>query len=240
MNIEQLTAEARRLARPCVHLTQDEGAPLAAIWGGPGLVENQVEPSCSTSGFCHWFSLDCRFLPPGYEDLRACLSVYVEEDRWSEGDEWPEDEEPDEWPAVVARDETIQMPDYWVLPGTKLFAHPRLSWPPVDAVFRFGSPAIQEWLADCGWQADWLYNDNFRDSAVVSVYESYVNARNPLFDESEKVFVRLGGWHDAFPENDWVELLAKRLVAMTYRDAQPWLEVWADQSRNFEVLQRIT
>lgn len=240
MNHKQFMEEARKVARPCVDLTQDDSGPLAAIWGGAGLVENRVAPSCSTSGFRHWLSVDCRFLPPGYEELRGCLSVYIEENQWKEGDAWPEDEEPAEWPTIVARNETLQLPTDWNLAGTKLFAHPNVSWPWVDAIFRFGSPAIQEWLADCDWEPERPFDGNFRDSNIVANYEENLRGRDPYFGEMEQVCARLGGWHLPWPEDDWVELLDKKLVAMTYRDAEPWLEVWLDKERNFEVLERIT
>lgn len=225
VNREQLMEEARQLARPCIDLTQDEGAPLAAIWGGVGL----VPPPSSQGLLRHGFSIDCRFLPAGYEDLRGCFSVYVDED------EWTEDEG-----GIVTRDEAIQLTDKWYLAGTKLFAHSSLSWPWIDAIFRFGSPFVEEWLTDCGWQPEWPYNGNFRDSKVVEDYEEFLRQQDPYFGEMEQVFVRLGGWHLPWPDGDWAELLDKRLVAMTYHDAEPWLEVWTDDKRNFEVLQRIT
>ncbi len=239
MNIDQLIEEARKIARPCVDLTQDDNGVLAAIWDGPGLVENRVAPSCSSGIFRHWLSWDCRFMPPEFEDLRGCLSLYMEE--WcEENDPSLEGELPDEWPAIVASDESRQLSRELSLAGTKLFAHSSLSWPWIDAVFRFGSPAIQEWLADCDWQPKWVYNNNFRDSNIVADYEEFLRSRDPYFGEMEDVFARLGGWHLPWPEDDWVELLDKRLVAMTYRDAEPWLEVWLAENGDLDVLERIT
>ena len=49
----------------------------------------------------------------------------------------------------------------------------------------------------------------------------------------------LGGWHMAWPEGDWDELIDKQLIVWTFAESEPWIEVWEDGSR-FRVIQRIT
>jgi hypothetical protein len=222
MNLEQLIEEARALVRPCVHLLQDStDAPLAAVWGGSGLVANSSDESASR----HWMSLDCRFLPEGYEGLAGCLSIYLDDD---------------EEHGIVAIDRALQLGLSAAISGTALFAHPSSSWPPIDALFKFGSPAIKNWIAECGWPADMPYHGGFKDHEIVNAYENHVRPLNPLFGEIEGVFAMLGGWHDAWPENDWFDLLDKKLVAYTFEEAEPWVEVWVDGGQNFQVIQRIS
>ena len=77
--------------------------------------------------------------------------------------------------------------------GTKLYPHEAGSLPPVDAVFRYGSSAVQEWLRSEEWQPDWGYNENFRDTEPVEEYERVFQAQSPLHAGGEHAL--LGGWH---------------------------------------------
>jgi len=66
------------------------------------------------------------------------------------------------------------------------------SLPPVDAVFQFGGPAIQAWLAANNWQLDWGYNDNFAAADIVEHYERQYQEQCPLYRDD--IPVVLGGW----------------------------------------------
>lgn len=221
MNSKQLIEEGRHLMRPCVHLKQsNKGAPLAALWGGSG----STPLSDDISPMRHWLSLDCRCMPEGFEDLTGCLSVYVDT-RGKQG--------------IVAVAHSMQL-GLSHTTGLELFAHPGSSWPPIDAIFRFGSSPVKDWIAKCGWKPEWLYNSNFKDHHIVSAYEEHIREQNPFFREEEDVYAMLGGWHESWPENDWCDLLDKRLVVFTYQEAEPWVEVWVDRSQNFQVIQRVS
>jgi hypothetical protein len=50
----------------------------------------------------------------------------------------------------------------------------------------------------------------------------------------------LGGWHEPWPDSEPEDSLGKRLVVMTYWDAEPFIEVWVDAEQQFRVIPRIT
>jgi hypothetical protein len=125
MTGSELLAEAERLIRPCVHL-KSEGPEesFAAVWDGPGLV------SCPVGSFRHWLSIDCRYFPEGLGLSSGCLSVYTNEEHSAS--------------SLAIHDINIKLE---CKPGgAKLFAHATRSLPPIDAVFRFGSSILQDWL----------------------------------------------------------------------------------------------
>src|ERR1700722_19795833 len=129
MTGSELIVEAERLARHSVVL-RDTGMQdrLAAVWGGPGLVAG---PSGTSR---HWLSVDCRFLPAGVGPSIGCLSVYT-------------DDANGKFDAAVF-DSTRQLTAQ--RGSTKLYAHKTRSLPPVDAIFRLGSPTIHRWLRSEG------------------------------------------------------------------------------------------
>lgn len=53
------------------------------------------------------------------------------------------------------------------------------------------------------------------------------------------VYAQLGGWPTTWPEEGAEEQLKKQLVVRTYRDAEPWIEVFRT-GRRYEVRVRIT
>jgi hypothetical protein len=125
MTGEELIAEAERIARRCVLLrAQGSTDSFAAVWGGPGIVPAPV------GNYRHWLSIDCRFLPKGLGPTAGCLSVYANEEDCRSGVATL-----DPVGKLAASEKAIP-----------LFAHEARSLPPVDAVFRFGSPAVHTWL----------------------------------------------------------------------------------------------
>jgi hypothetical protein len=213
MTGEQLLEEGRKLSRPCVYLRDMGEGDVAAVWGGPGAV------AAPDSSYKHWLSLDCRFLPEP-ANLAGCLSVYTDEE---EG-------------GIAAVDTAVIL-----LPtkdGIPLFGHNDLSMPPIDAIFRFGSAAVQDWLRDNAWEPEWGYNDNFSGRDAVAGYESAVQKMSPLYTGT--AFAQLGGWNMPWPEGDWEELLDQTLLVWTFQDAEPWVEVWQDAEHELRVIQRIT
>jgi hypothetical protein len=50
----------------------------------------------------------------------------------------------------------------------------------------------------------------------------------------------LGGWHEPWPENDAYDDEPGRLVLWTFKNSEPWLEVWQRPSGQLEVVARIT
>jgi hypothetical protein len=214
MTGEQLIAEGRRLARPCVYLCTS-GDHFAAIWGGKGVVPGGDGP------YRHWLSVACSYIPGGEAKPSGCLSIYTDEDDCDSG--------------IVALDDSLTLPEW--AEGLRLYAHPGSSLPPIDAVFKFGSREVAEWLAANEWQPAWGHNDNFPDSAPVALYEREYQKQLPLY--SGGAHAVLGGWHMPWPDGDWDELVDKRLIVWTFAESEPWVEVWKDEG-SFHVIQRIT
>lgn len=214
MTGEQLIAEGLRLARPCVHL-RVSGENVAAIWGGDGIVP------CRDGPYRHWLSIDCEYIPASIGRLSGCISIYTNED--------------DDVSGIVTLDDSLTLP--CSTDGIKLFAHPESSMPPLEALFKLCTSEVADWLRLNNWQADWGYNGNFPDRIPVETYERAYRNQLPLFNESAHAV--LGGWHMAWPEGDWDELVKKRLIVWTFAESEPWVEVWQDES-GFRVIQRST
>jgi hypothetical protein len=211
---DQLIAEGLRLARPCLYL-RTTGEDFAALWGGEGIIP------CEEGPFRHWLSISTRYIPGSEGKRSVCMSIYTNEDDCVTG--------------AVAVDDARTLPE--ISDGLRLYAHSGSSLPPLEAVFRLGSSEVTRWLEANNWQPDWGYNDNFPDRTPVDVYERKYQSQLPLFDDSAHAV--LGGWHMPWPEGDWVELLDKELIAWTFAESEPWVEVWREDG-SFRVIQRIT
>ncbi len=238
MTGDELIGEGKRLARPSVHLKGfGDEACVAGVWGGPGQVPAPGE------GYEHWLTIDCRHLPEGVGPRSGCLSVYSDES---------------ECVAAVAHDPTASL---LTQAGSQLlFAHQAISMPPLDAVFRFGSEAVQDWLAEIGWKPDWGGEVNFggwrpewggtvdlKDTTLRNAYrqvhrdyKKVALVENCLVpDYGPDVFAILGGWHYPWPDGDWVELTAHPLVLWTCAGSEPRIEVFRTGD-GFKTFHRIT
>lgn len=217
MTGEELVRIGRELARPCLCLQEDGDGDPAAIWGGPGVVPSPEGP------YRHLISLERRWLPENLAPGSGWLSVYVDDQDCETG--------------VVAVDGSASLGDR-VREGARLYAGAAVSLPPIDAVFRFGPAAVEQWLRANDWDAAWGYNPNFRDRATTEVYERAYQDSCPLYQESCDAVV--GGWHFPWPDGDWEDLLEQSLILWTFREAEPWVEVWRDPDGEFTVIQRVT
>jgi hypothetical protein len=121
--------------------------------------------------------------------------------------------------------------------GLPLYAHRAVSLPPLDAIFRFGSSRLQEWLQACNWKPEWGYNANFPDRAAAEAYERSYQSQLPLY--TREAHAVLGGWHFPWPDGDWADLVDASLLAWTFEGAEPWLEAWEKDGRRW-VLERGT
>jgi hypothetical protein len=125
--------------------------------------------------------------------------------------------------------------------GAALYAHPGRSMAPLEAVFRFGPPPVQEWLKANKWKPEWPYNNNFKDRKPAELYDRYYQQMCPLYGgrDWKNTYAVLGGWHFPWPDGDWAELTDRPLLVWTFADSEPWVEVWGN-GKGFEVKQRIT
>jgi hypothetical protein len=218
MTAEELLTEAERLARPCVHL-RPNGSPgrYAAVWGGAGAATSLGNE------FLHWLTVDCAFFPAGLTPRTGCLGVYTSETTRGRAS------------GMVVHEPAARLSNG--VGETRLYAEDARSLPPTDALFRFRSAALHEWLRENGWEPDWGYNVNFADKAPVHAYERRYQSQYPLY--SGGVFATLGGWHFPWPDGDWEELLAGQLLIQTFENSEPWVEVW-QWGNGYRVIERIT
>jgi hypothetical protein len=216
MTGNQLIEEGNRIARPCVHLVAQDsgGGNLAGVWKGPGIVP------APAGAYRHWLSVNCGFLPGQLSDLKGCLSIYTNEDDCGTGT------------VAFSASRSVAVEEG----GVPLFARPTSSLPPIEAIFKFGSTSVQQWLAANQWQPDWGYNPNFADAKTAELYVRTYQKLTPLYSGGAHAI--LGGWHFPWPDDDWDQLIDQILVAWTLHDSEPWVEVWYDGS--FRVKERIT
>jgi hypothetical protein len=106
----------------------------------------------------------------------------------------------------------------------------------VDAVFQLGSSAVETYLTRYGWQRTWPFNDNFKGS-VPHDYKRLWQANCPMYTKG--IVAVCGGWHFPWPDGDFTELLNSQLVLWTFKNAEPWIEVYFD-GEGFSVKERIT
>ncbi len=109
--------------------------------------------------------------------------------------------------------------------------------PPIDEVFRFGSEHVGRWLNDLGWRRDCRYNDNFPDRDAAEAYLREWEESHPLY--SSECWAMVGGWPFPWPEDD-VTRAPDEFVAMTIRDAEPWIELWCPRGAAPEAVERVT
>jgi hypothetical protein len=209
MHPREFEEEARRLTRPCTYL-RSRGHDYAAVWGGDPVVPGPA-------GQRHWFSVAARYVPGCGTD--GVLAVFIDES----GDG-----------GTVVLDSNTDLP----AEGPRaLFAHPGDSLPPVEGVFLFGSAAVGDWLTQHGWPRADPYSANFPDPAPVEQYQRRLQDTVPLY--TGEAHAVLGGWHWPWPDGDWPELTKAQLLAWTFAESEPWVEVWASAEGRW-VRQRIT
>jgi len=120
---------------------------------------------------------------------------------------------------------------------TPLFEQPGKSLPPVDAVFFLGSDAIRDYLQHHNWPRDEPFNANFPDP-IPEDYEKKEWQNNcPVYQRD--IALVSGGWHMPWPDGDWYDLVDAELVAWTFLEAEPWVEVFK-QGGEYIVKQRVT
>jgi hypothetical protein len=246
MNADDLIAEGERLSRPCLLLSErKDSGPYSAIWGGKSILKPAPGP------LQHWITIDCDWLARQGYPLTRLLSVYTKEEDYETG--------------VVVHDRSAKLPtkprfdlaEYSrktrfnrIKAGTggpdaqtsvALYGKESLSFPPIEAVFKYGNRAVKTWLSSLGLPKADQWDPYFQAQKAVEPYDEEFRKRCPLHDYEElRTAAMLGGWHMQWPEGDWLELTKKRFVLWTFWNSEPWVEVWLNESGNFEVKLRIT
>lgn len=214
MTSEQLIAEGRKVQRPCTFLRPQGAGPIAAYW------HERDKEKIKSSGWHCWITIDPKFVPGLPVEMGGYLRIMTDEKNGRDG----RVEVVASWPGEA---------------GTPLYAHSASVLPPVDAVFARGSDAVAEWIHSHGWEHTERYNSNFAEAAIVERYESVWFDEFPMFLKSD-VYAVLGGWHWPCADEDWHELIEEKLMVMTFRDSEPWVEAWLARTGQFRVIQRRT
>jgi hypothetical protein len=109
--------------------------------------------------------------------------------------------------------------------GIELVGTEDVALPPVEALEVYGSEEMRRLL------------QRPAQSSPLDTYEE----RCPLhYADKEGIYAALGGWHVSWPESDAYDDEPGRLVLWTFKDSEPWLEVWQRPSGQLEVVPRIT
>ncbi len=161
-----------------------------------------------------WLTVDARQIPGLPASATGYLSIFTDLELRKGG--WVE--ESASWPKRG---------------GTPLYAQAVSVLPPSDALFA-RSPAVAQWEASPNGG-----RDSEEGAAAVERYEDLWMQEFPLY-LSDDIYAALGGWHMAWPEGDWHDLLDEHLMVFTLRDCEPWVEAWRLRSGEFRVIQRIT
>jgi hypothetical protein len=214
MTAQELIAEGRRLARRTKLLRSDGQGDVAAVYYGRN--EDEIE----SSGYRAWLTIDSRHIPEFPPQAQRYLTIFTDEEECKGG----RIEVSASWPQRT---------------GTTLFAHEASVLPPIDAIFARGSEAVERWIRSFGWDRGERYNDNFGGRNSVGEYERMWMQEFPLY-HGDDVYAALGGWHWPCADADWHELIDDRLVVMTFKDAEPWVEAWLTRDGQLRVIQRIT
>ncbi|MGX9685769.1 hypothetical protein ACTQ9L_01270 [Deinococcus wulumuqiensis] len=218
--LSELVERARSLARPTWLLREAGEGPVMGIWGGEGVVARPTEESNS---FSHWLSVRADLLPlePA---LSGVVSLYF-------------DEEDARGLVLHHPAATLSGAD-----GEALYASARADLPHADALFEHLPPAQQEHLAQTfGGTPGVLRGQAFGfPHPLATALDNALVGEHPLWSDDPPA-AQIGGWPWGWPDTAWNERegQGQTLVLWTFRDSEPWLEVWWT-GQQFEVAEHIT
>ena len=221
---------AERLARPVTFLRfGGNEAPVATWQGEPSvplpehLVVSDEDRLDEGDFFEHWISVDAARLPHA---LPGCVSVYLNR----------------------VEDQVIALYDsgatLWVDPKHALYGQVTSQVPHLDALFRHGPADFQAWVAQevkrpveqlLTWSELPLWQ-----VAVLSDIDQRLRKGHPMWAQKAPV-AQLGGWCWGWPDEAWDERENKgqQLMVVTYRDSEPWVELWWT-GKGYEAIQHHT
>ena len=147
---EELLAEVRKMARPCVYLTKNFlDGPFAGVWSGPGIVPTDAKRHK------HWITIDCTHLPAEFAPLQltGAASVYIDKGTKAGSDQEGGCVSLDPHCVFTQLPEpSIQIGDKTLYPnadvGMPLYALPGTSFPSQFQIIDYATPPIRDWLAD--------------------------------------------------------------------------------------------
>lgn len=221
--------QARQLARPVTLLRRARKGQPVASWGGepsvplpPELVVTDEDALADGVLHTHWVSVEASALSLG---LTGCLSVYLHPD--------------EDRPLVLHHPEAT----LHTAGSRLLYAHARMELPHVDALFRVGPPALQQWMARLLGQdpAELLRHSDIgaHSHPVLERLDQTLRAAHPMWRGGAAA--QLGGWCWGWPDEAWDERerRGQQLVLTTFEDSEPWVEVWWT-GHDFEAVAHLT
>ena len=232
MTLEQLIAEGERLACPSLLLTDepnDDG--IVAYWGGSGPVD--ALPG-HARGAKHWLTIGCSWLADLNLRVQGSLSVF---ERMSPGDRGSggNDSSNGSGRSGIAVYDPGSTIDQLALDGQPLYGVPTLSFPPLPAVCLYGGMDVEDWLRSIGLTRYDYHHAFF--SELGRNYEKEWLGRSPWL--AGQYYGIMGGWHVLWPDDDFYMPPEMNLLVWTFRDSEPWVEVW-ERLPNFRVCFRTT
>jgi hypothetical protein len=220
MTPEDIVAEGDRLAKPSLFLDETPTPTgIVAYWGGGGRVGYPGREDDR-----HLITFDCRWLSQHGVRLQGSVGLYRVDSRWG----WAQPLYLDRLSSPLGQ---LQMDG-----GTPLYGREMGSFPPIEALCLYGGPAVGEWLAAAG--LDRTDYDVAATTGIGVAYQEEYRSSCPLYLQEQPVAV-LGGWHASWPDDDFYLPREMRLVLWTFREAEPWIEVF-ERAPNMPVRLRTT
>lgn len=226
MTIDDLIAQAKRLARPCVLLSETGKGEVAGYWGGERSdFPNTVPPSATAlRSYRHVVTVDAAWLDKvGIAGVTGSIGfrlVETVEGRISMG--------------------VLRSPTPFAAmecDGLPLFAAMDVSLPPFAAICLYGDDSVATWLASLGLERHQYIEATSEPEA--EAYEEFHVEHSHL--SRHDIDAVMGGWHELWPEDDFYLPLEMRLALLTLRDAEPWYEMMRSAGLgNWTVREHIT
>ena len=203
MTPEAMITEGQHLAKPSLFLDETPTeSGVVAYWRGLGRVGYR-----GREGDRHRITFDCGWLSQQGLRVQGSVGAYDVDGRWG-------------WVKPLHLDHLIApLAELRIEGGTPLFGREVRSFPPIEALCLYGGPAVGEWLASEG--LDRTDYDIASTTELGEAYQEEYRSRCPLYLDDQPVAV-LGGWHAAWPDDEFYLPREMRLMLWTFRDAEPW------------------
>lgn len=218
MEIDELVAYAEAIQRPCYQLFEAKpGEQVVAQWGGS-------RDDIKLEGNRHILSWDFELTFKLGIQRRNPFALIT----WTNprGDEQPRLQ-----PAKPQAFGDIPFKD-----TTPLSARSATSFPPFEALCLYGDQRIGEWLKSIGLER-WDYED--ANAVLREQYQEIYQQRCPLYTEPS-IVAQLGGWHSIWPDDDYYIPREMQMLCWTFRDAEPWYEIFLSAAGNTVLKERAT
>ena len=226
MTVDDLIAEAEKLARPCLLLNTEGKGEVVGYWRGERQDRPNAVPPEATAlrSIEHIMTIDAGLL----------ARVGIKQPFSSIGFAAVEQVNGDMVYRVLGSGSSLTELQ---CDGLPLYLTEDKSFPPFEAICLYGSERVAAWLKSLGLERHDYQQAQLESQAVE--YSDFYMSRTSLYQGGADVVV--GGWHQLWSDDDFYMPLEMRLAIWTLRDAEPWYELWqATGNGNWSVKERIT